>query len=79
MGRDPNPYRVRLQAGYEVIAIAINDQPLTLVFDVKGTYRNDFAPGPLSAANRLELTGEAGVRFSLWAPARRSVPLERVR
>ena len=72
---DPNPERLRLMAGYEVIVVAINDQPVTLVFDTRATYRDDFA----TLAPGWEWTGEVGVRFSLWAPARRSAPLLKVR
>lgn len=72
---DANPERLRLMAGYEVIVVAVNDQPVTLVFDTKATYRDDFA----TVAPGWEWTGEVGIRFSLWAPARRSAPLLKTR
>lgn len=67
-GRPLNPTRLRLRAGYEVIAIAINDQPLTLVLEGRGTWRDD-VPDVLPA---WEWSARAGLRFSFWAPARRS-------
>jgi len=71
-GRSVNPERLRLSAGYEVIIFAINDQPVTLVLDAKGTYRDDF----VSVGPGWEGTVGAGLRFSLWAPARRSAPVQ---
>jgi hypothetical protein len=68
---DPNPERLRMMLGYEVIVVAINDQPVTLVVDTQATYRDDFA----TIAPGWEVTGEVGLRFSLWAPARRSAPV----
>ena len=67
IGRVLSPERLRIKAGYEVIVLAINDYPLTLVLDTSATWRDDlpnFKPG-------WELTANAGLRFRFWAPARR--------
>ncbi|NBD09092.1 hypothetical protein [Corallococcus silvisoli] len=69
-GRPPSPERLRLRAGYEVIALAINDQPVSLTLDGRGTWRDDLANAPAG----WEWSAQAGLRFSLWAPARRSAP-----
>ncbi|MBI3185563.1 MAG: hypothetical protein HYZ28_25775 [Myxococcales bacterium] len=71
-GRVRNPQRLKLRAGYELILLAINDYPLTLVADARGAWRDDL-PGVLPG---WELGAEAGLRFSFWAPARRSAPLQ---
>jgi hypothetical protein len=66
-GRTLNPERLRFQLGYEVILLAINDYPLTLVIDTRATWRDDLPaikPG-------WEFSANAGLRFSFWAPARR--------
>lgn len=52
---------------YEVIALAINDQPVTLRVAVEGGYRDDL---DLAEANGWELRAGAGLRVSLWAPPR---------
>ncbi|NOK20574.1 hypothetical protein, partial [Corallococcus carmarthensis] len=39
-GRPLRPERLRLRAGYEVIALAINDQPVSLTLDGRGTWRD---------------------------------------
>ncbi|MFO0596493.1 MAG: hypothetical protein U0228_14345 [Myxococcaceae bacterium] len=64
-GRVVSPNRLRIKAGYELILFAINDYPLTLVVDGRATYRDDV---PLLRG--WEFQGNAGLRFSLWAPAR---------
>ncbi|MCP3098960.1 hypothetical protein LZ198_08730 [Myxococcus sp. K15C18031901] len=69
-GRDESPERLRLQAGYELILLAINDQPLSLVVDGRGTWRNDLPGLP----DRWEWSASAGLRFSFWAPPRRAAP-----
>ncbi|RKH59075.1 hypothetical protein [Corallococcus aberystwythensis] len=69
-GRPLRPERLRLRAGYEVIALAINDQPVSLTLDGRGTWRDDVANAPAG----WEWSAQAGLRFSLWAPARRSAP-----
>ncbi|MCE9667583.1 hypothetical protein LY474_07120 [Myxococcus stipitatus] len=70
-GRPDQPERLRVQAGYELILLAINDQPLSLVVDGRGTWRNDIPGLP----HRWEWSASAGLRFSLWAPPRRDAPL----
>ena len=67
--RDPQALRLRLE--YEVIVIAINDQPLSLVLDGRGTWRDDLVGVPAG----WEWSAGAGLRFSLWAPARRDAPV----
>lgn len=61
--------RTRLtgKAEYEVILLAVNDQPLSAVLDARAWKRND-VPG-LSAD--WEYQGTASLRFNLWAPPRR--------
>ncbi|RKH18149.1 hypothetical protein D7X74_10525 [Corallococcus sp. CA047B] len=70
-GRPLRPERLRLRAGYEVIALAINDQPVSLTLDGRGTWRDDLANAPAG----WEWSAQAGLRFSLWAPARRNAPM----
>ncbi|NMO20851.1 hypothetical protein HPC49_27885 [Pyxidicoccus fallax] len=69
-GRPLRPERLRVSAGYEFILLAINDQPLSLVVDGRGAWREDLANVPA----RWEWSAAAGLRYSLWAPARRSAP-----
>jgi hypothetical protein len=70
-GRPQSPDRLKVRAGYELILLAINDQPLSLVVDGRGTWRNDI---PRVDA-KWEWSANAGLRVSLWAPARRNAPL----
>jgi len=66
VGTDPDVrFRFLNEAAYELVLIAINDQPLSMRFAVGGGYRDDL----LEAASGWELTGSAGLRFSFWAPA----------
>lgn len=74
-GRADNPERLRVRAGYELILLAINDQPLSLVVDGRGTWRDDLE----GVDAGWEWSAHAGLRFSLWAPARRSAPLASAR
>jgi hypothetical protein len=69
--RPQNPERLRVRAGYELILLAINDQPLSLVLDGRGQWRSDLAGVPPV----WEWSAHTGLRFSLWAPARRSAPV----
>ena len=55
------------ELAYELVLIAINDQPLTLRAAVAGGYRDDLTD---PALNGWEISATAGLRFSLWAPAR---------
>lgn len=59
--------RVRFagQAAYELVVVAINDQPLSLRLAVEGGYRDDLLP----ELTGWELSGGAGVRVNFWAPA----------
>lgn len=66
-GRAASPSRLRIRAGYEVILFAINDYPLTLVVDGRATWRDDVV-----GLGGWEFVGNAGLRFSLWAPSRYS-------
>lgn len=66
-GRPTSPQRLKLRAGYEVILLALNDYPLTLVVDARATWRDD-----VPSLRGWEFQGNAGLRFSLWAPARYS-------
>ncbi|QSQ13701.1 hypothetical protein [Myxococcus landrumensis] len=70
-GRPLRPERLKVYAGYELILLAINDQPLSLVADARGSWRNDLPHLP----TRWEWSASAGLRFSLWAPARHTAPL----
>ena len=64
-GRGVSPNRLKLKLGYEVILFALNDYPLTLVVDGRGTWRDD-----VPALKGWEFSFNTGLRFSLWAPAR---------
>jgi hypothetical protein len=70
-GRVHHPERLRVRAGYELILLAINDQPLSLVLDGRGQWRTDLVDEPAV----WEWSANMGLRFSLWAPARRSAPV----
>lgn len=69
-GRPLEPERLRMRAGYELILLAFNDQPLSLVLDGRGQWRSDIPDVP----NVWEWSVHTGLRFSLWAPPRRSAP-----
>ena len=73
-GRRTSPQRVRARVGYELILLAINDYPLTLVVDARAMWRDDLpnvTPG-------WDFGLDAGLRFSFWAPQRRTaVPVAR--
>lgn len=64
VGRTAHRHRVR--AEYEAIAVAINDQPLSLVVGAGAERRNDI-PG---VADEWSFVASGGLRFSLWAPPR---------
>jgi len=53
------------ELAYELILIAIDDQPITLRVGVTGGYRDD-----LVEHNGWEFAALAGLRFSLWASPR---------
>ncbi len=58
--------RAGIRAAYEVIFLAVNDQPLSLRLEAGLDYRDDL-PADVS---EWDATLMAGVRFSFWAPAR---------
>lgn len=74
-GRPRVPARLKGKVGYELILLAINDQPVSLVVDGRAGWRNDI---PFVDPKR-EWSANAGLRVSLWAPARRSAPLASAR
>ncbi|MDC0709610.1 hypothetical protein POL68_14155 [Stigmatella sp. ncwal1] len=74
-GRPLRPERLKARVGYELILLAINDQPLSLVADGRGGWRNDMA----GVSPKWEWSANAGLRVSLWAPARRSAPMASAR
>jgi hypothetical protein len=73
-GRGLSPQRVRIKAGYEVILVALNDYPLTLVVDGRAAWRDDVV-----LLKGWDFSLNAGLRFSLWAPARHSSQQVRTR
>ena len=58
-------HRFLSSAAYEMILIAINDQPISLRLGVDGGYRNDV----VAAHAGWEVRGVAGLRINFWAPA----------
>jgi hypothetical protein len=60
--------RMRALLQYEAIVLAINDQPLTLKLAAGGEKRDDI-PG---ISDQWAFVMDAGLRFSLWAPPRRT-------
>jgi hypothetical protein len=74
-GRPLRPERIKARVGYELILLAINDQPVSAVVDGRAGWRNDIPN--VDAA--WEWSAHAGLRVSLWAPARRSAPLASAR
>lgn len=64
-------YRAGAEAGYEVIFLAVNDQPLSLRVKAGVDWRNDLPGG----VPKLEGNVFTGMRFSFWAPARDRTPL----
>ncbi len=59
--------RLTAKAEYEVILLAVNDQPVTAVLDARVQKRNDVPGLPTG----WEAQGTASLRFSFWAPAPR--------
>jgi hypothetical protein len=64
LGLTANRFKAALS--YEVIVLAINDQPLSLVLGAEAERRDDL-PGVTKEWN---VAAKAGLRFSLWAPPR---------
>jgi hypothetical protein len=58
--------RLRGELGYEVIAFALNDQPISLRLATSANRRDDIPGFP----SGWIYSATAGLRFSLWAPAR---------
>lgn len=58
--------RLRGELGYEVIVLALNDQPVTLRVAAVASKRDDLA----GLGTAPVLSGNVGLRFNLWAPAR---------
>lgn len=54
------------RVAYEAIVFALNDYPVTFLAELRGAWRTD-----VPALPGLELVGQTGLRFSLWAPERR--------
>lgn len=63
--------RLRGEAAYEGIFLAINDQPLSLRLAASGGREED----PATGNHAVDLRFNVGLRFSFWAPARVIVPL----
>ncbi len=65
VGGDPG-LRLKGRLGYEAIVFAINDYPVTFLAELRGAWRTD-----VPALPGFEVSGQTGLRFSLWAPERR--------
>ncbi|MBT9556907.1 MAG: hypothetical protein IV100_12805 [Myxococcales bacterium] len=63
------------EVAYEVIMLAINDQPLSLRVAVNGGYRDDLEGLPAG----WDVGASVGLRMSFWAPPRDLEALERAR
>jgi hypothetical protein len=63
--------RFKGQLAYEGVLVAINDQPVSLRLQATGAVRDDLAGG----SRNVEVGGNAGLRFSFWAPPRVTEPL----
>jgi len=64
--------RIRLELGYELVFLALNDQPLTAFVEGRLEKRGDIP----ERARDWEYLTLAGARFSFWAPARREAPVQ---
>jgi hypothetical protein len=62
-----NRTRLTVKGEYEVVAFALNNQPVSLVLEAKGVKRNDVPDYPTDWV----VQGGAQLRFSLFAPPRR--------
>jgi hypothetical protein len=60
-GRPLSPERLKVRAAYEVVFLAINDKPFTLLLEGRGAWRDDLPSFPPS----WEWSAHAGLRFSL--------------
>jgi hypothetical protein len=64
--------RFKGMLAYEGVLIAINDQPVSLRLAATGVVRDDLVAGN---ARNVEIGGNAGLRFSFWAPPRVTEPM----
>ncbi len=62
--------RLTAKAEYEYILVAVNDQPISAVLDVRAAKRNDVPDLPTGWLYQAT----ASLRFNLWAPPRRDAP-----
>ncbi len=62
--------RLTTKAEYELILVAVNDQPISAVLDVRGEKRNDVPELPTGWLYQAT----ASLRFNLFAPPRRDAP-----
>jgi hypothetical protein len=67
-----NRKRITVKGEYEVVAFALNNQPVSLVLEAKGVKRNDVPDYP----SDWVVQGGAQLRFSLFAPPRRDAKLQ---
>ena len=63
-----NRTRLTVKGEYEVVAFALNNQPVSLALEAKAVKRNDVPDYPTDWI----VQAGAQLRFSLWAPPRRS-------
>jgi hypothetical protein len=63
-----NRTRVTIKGEYEVVAFALNNQPISLALEAKAVKRDDVPDYPTDWI----VQGGAQLRFSLWAPPRRA-------
>ncbi|MBS2032304.1 MAG: hypothetical protein JST54_30670 [Deltaproteobacteria bacterium] len=73
LNNSPPVSRLQTEAGYEVILLAVNDQPVSAVLEGRAGWRDDLVSQPAG----WDWGGYAGLRFSFWAPARRNATLVR--
>lgn len=64
--------RETVKAEYELILLAVNDQPVSAVLDVRAQRRND-VPG---LGDGWHAQATASLRFNLWAPPLRGAPVQ---
>jgi hypothetical protein len=64
--------RLTGKAEYEIILLAVNDQPISAVLDARVQKRNDVPDLPTSWIYQTT----ASLRFNLWAPPRRDAPAQ---
>lgn len=64
--------RLTLKGEYEAVLLAVNDQPVSLVLDVRGQSRDDVPALPTG----WRVQGTASLRVNLWAPARRGAAVQ---